>query len=194
MSLDESEKLRHVAGSLCLELANTIPNRRVAADRDWLIEPGVRAWASSVGLPAIGDTAHTGRDDLMRLRDAIYRVFAAIAKTHDPPAADVDTLTSLHADGLSAFGLVVSGDGHVGRRWPIESSARVRLARIATSAVDLLTGEELARVRECAGCGWLFIDASRNRSRVWCSMETCGNRHKARRHHERARDDPARRT
>ncbi|MCL4825828.1 MAG: CGNR zinc finger domain-containing protein [Caldilinea sp.] len=34
-------------------------------------------------------------------------------------------------------------------------------------------------------CGWLFFDASRNRSRRWCSMEDCGNRAKARLHYKR---------
>ncbi len=55
------------------------------------------------------------------------------------------------------------------------------------SAADLLTTAELALVGECAGegCSWLFLDTSRNRSRLWCSMEDCGNRAKARRHYAR---------
>jgi len=54
----------------------------------------------------------------------------------------------------------------------------------------VLTGEALARVRECGGtaCNWLFLDESRNRSRRWCSMESCGNRAKARRHYHRSRE------
>jgi predicted RNA-binding Zn ribbon-like protein len=187
MSTRDPGKLQHVAGSLCLELANTIPNRRGDTGRDWLIQPGVHIWARSVGLPAINDAADTGRDDLTELRDVIHRVFAPVANKQDPPAEDVDTVTSLHAKGLMTFGYTVSGDGLIGRRWPVEPGTRDRLARIATSAIELLTGEDLTRVRECAGCGWLFVDASRNRSRVWCSMQTCGNRNKARQHHERTR-------
>jgi len=37
------------------------------------------------------------------------------------------------------------------------------------------------------GCGWLFLDETRNRSRRWCSMKDCGNRAKARRHYRRRR-------
>ncbi len=46
-----------------------------------------------------------------------------------------------------------------------------------------------ARVKACAeaGCGTLFHDTSRNRSRRWCAMEDCGNRAKARRHYARTR-------
>ncbi|HXO42658.1 MAG TPA: CGNR zinc finger domain-containing protein, partial [Thermoanaerobaculia bacterium] len=57
------------------------------------------------------------------------------------------------------------------------------------SAAELLTSDKWRRVRECAGsdCTWLFLDRSRNRSRRWCAMQTCGNRAKARRHYRRAR-------
>lgn len=60
---------------------------------------------------------------------------------------------------------------------------------VARSLAELLTSDELPRVRECAAdnCAWLFIDTSKNRSRRWCDMAVCGNRAKARRHYARAR-------
>lgn len=59
---------------------------------------------------------------------------------------------------------------------------------VALDAVRLLMGPEGERVRQCADaqCGWFFLDESRNRSRRWCSMESCGNRNKARRFYRRA--------
>ncbi|HWT23248.1 MAG TPA: CGNR zinc finger domain-containing protein, partial [Solirubrobacteraceae bacterium] len=46
---------------------------------------------------------------------------------------------------------------------------------VAVAAVDLLRDpERLARLKQCGHCRWLFLDASRNRSRRWCSMEHCG--------------------
>jgi predicted RNA-binding Zn ribbon-like protein len=59
---------------------------------------------------------------------------------------------------------------------------------VAVSAFDLLTRGPLDRVGECPGCGWLFLDTSRNARRTWCSMETCGSRFKARRYYERRHD------
>jgi len=55
------------------------------------------------------------------------------------------------------------------------------------SAVELLTSEDLERVRECAAvdCAWLFVDAIHNRSRRWCDMKSFGNREKAHRHYAR---------
>lgn len=58
-------------------------------------------------------------------------------------------------------------------------------AALATSALSLLAGQEWRRVRICRNCDWLFVDRSRNGSRLWCDMSVCGNRQKARRHYER---------
>lgn len=65
-------------------------------------------------------------------------------------------------------------------------------AAVAVSALSLLAPEMQRRIRICGNCGWLFLDKSRNRSRVWCDMTVCGNRQKARRHYRRRRDDEGR--
>ncbi|MGR0319689.1 CGNR zinc finger domain-containing protein [Agromyces sp. ZXT2-3] len=52
-----------------------------------------------------------------------------------------------------------------------------------------LQGARGSRIRPCAAsdCQHFFIDTSRANTRQWHSMETCGNRAKARRHYDRAR-------
>jgi predicted RNA-binding Zn ribbon-like protein len=66
------------------------------------------------------------------------------------------------------------------------------LWQVVRSVIELLTTPELDRLRECAGvgCGWVFLDMSRNRSRRWCDMEECGNRAKAHRHYKRKKQKP----
>lgn len=48
------------------------------------------------------------------------------------------------------------------------------------------------RLRPCGNdeCHLFFLDRSRANTARWCSMKTCGNRLKARRHQERARQEP----
>ena len=58
-------------------------------------------------------------------------------------------------------------------------------AAIAVSALSLLSGDAWKKIRICRNCRWLFLDRSRNASRLWCDMSVCGNRHKAKRHYER---------
>lgn len=43
------------------------------------------------------------------------------------------------------------------------------------------------RLKACTddGCQWAFYDATRNRSRTWCSMDVWGKREKTRRYRQR---------
>lgn len=85
--------------------------------------------------------------------------------------------------------LVASADG-VEWRWEGNAEALDQmLVPIARSAAELLTSPEVDRVRECSSdtCGWLFLDVSKNRSRRWCDMKTCGNLQKVRRHRNKQR-------
>ena len=58
---------------------------------------------------------------------------------------------------------------------------------ILISASEMLTSPDMERIGICEGdgCGWLFNDQNRNRSRKWCDMADCGNRAKARRFYKK---------
>jgi predicted RNA-binding Zn ribbon-like protein len=60
-------------------------------------------------------------------------------------------------------------------------------AALAVSALSLLSSNAWKKIRICRNCRWLFLDRSRNASRLWCDMSVCGNRHKAKRHYERSK-------
>lgn len=81
-------------------------------------------------------------------------------------------------DGSAVRVFVPTGDAFAGLMIPIVESAG-----------DSLVINELLRVRRCgdARCTRVFLDTSRNGTRRWCDMGTCGNRAKAARHRARAR-------
>ncbi|MHA6684902.1 CGNR zinc finger domain-containing protein [Mesorhizobium sp. A556] len=58
-------------------------------------------------------------------------------------------------------------------------------AALVVSALSLLAPGAAERLKICPNCGWLFMDRSRNSSRLWCDMAVCGNRRKASRHYKR---------
>ena len=58
--------------------------------------------------------------------------------------------------------------------------------RLAHSAARLLTGDDLALLRCCDACCWLFLDRA-GKGRKWCSMADCGTEAKKRRYVERRR-------
>ena len=65
---------------------------------------------------------------------------------------------------------------------PAGSGVRGGLAAILASVMALQADDRWSRLKACpdATCLFAFYDASRNRSRRWCSMESCGNRAKVR--------------
>ena len=69
----------------------------------------------------------------------------------------------------------------------MELSASSPVGLVAAAAAKVAIERRLDRVKICPAddCRWAFYDASRNRSRQWCSMEVCGNRAKARSHRAR---------
>lgn len=62
---------------------------------------------------------------------------------------------------------------------------------IVESAVDSLVRGELGKVRRCGDrrCPRQFADDTKNGTRRWCEMKTCGNRAKAKRHRSGKRTD-----
>jgi predicted RNA-binding Zn ribbon-like protein len=80
-------------------------------------------------------------------------------------------------------------DGHLTWAWKgLAGDAEAPALVLAQAALDLLLGnligEHTPRLHTCASetCRWLFLDSSKNRTRRWCDMKTCGNRAKARRY------------
>jgi len=126
-------------------------------------------------------------DAALVLRDSIHALFSCHADGRSPKADDLSALNTVLSWGPDQKHLVVSGGTVVWDAAMVGTSDQRLLFRIARSAADLLTGDRMDRVKQCASeeCGWLFLDESRAGNRRWCSMETCGNRHKVRQHYRR---------
>jgi predicted RNA-binding Zn ribbon-like protein len=60
-------------------------------------------------------------------------------------------------------------------------------APLADAFADLLTAAPVSRIRKCNSCVLHFYDTSKKGTRVWCSMNLCGNRAKVAAFAERQR-------
>jgi predicted RNA-binding Zn ribbon-like protein len=134
------------------------------------------------------DKANEILEEAISLRELIYTIFSAVAADRPPGSVDLERFNAILSEAERHAKLIHTSTGF---EWTWDSDRsyfdRV-LWPITRSTAALLTSEDLDKLGECAddrGCGWLFIDTSRNRSRRWCSMESCGNRAKARRHYKR---------
>ncbi|HEX4262577.1 MAG TPA: CGNR zinc finger domain-containing protein [Acetobacteraceae bacterium] len=125
----------------------------------------------------------------IRLREALYAIFAALASAQPVPEAEWRIVEAALRAGPPRAGLRLCRPGYA---WALERAAPTTgtvLAAVLWSAADLLAGPRLARVRLCGNdrCRWVFLDDSKNGNRRWCDMSTCGNRAKAHRHYLRRR-------
>lgn len=185
-----------VGGHLALDLANTVdggPDGEPGFDVLWGYGDLV-AWSRRVGLLGedrarrlVGEAA--GRADeagavytrALQMRGAIYETFRAVAEGRDPPPDGLDLLRRFECEALARGRLVPTGE-RFDWEWPDEGDLDGMLWPVAHAATGLLTSGRLDRLKRCAACRWLFVDASKNRSRRWCAMEDCGTHEKMRRY------------
>jgi predicted RNA-binding Zn ribbon-like protein len=186
---------------LCLDFANTLAWRSSAPSESLHGLPDLLRWCASSGSLLAGaiEGSESWADrhpvqaaaifrGAIAIREATYRIFHAAASGNAPTDDDLSALNRAlkETPARSALQRIGAGFG-----WRVEvrrpATASTLLAPALWSAGDLLTGPQLARVRECANdkCLWLFLDESKNGTRRWCSMSACGNRAKAHRHYAR---------
>jgi predicted RNA-binding Zn ribbon-like protein len=202
MLLPGTHRFNLVGGHPVLDFLNTVGSHRLVTPREDLQTPeDLVSWGLQSGwLDA--DRAQTmlveiqlrpgtpgRRWDGCGPRESLYRVFLAISEGGHPAPGGAG------AAGARAPGPGASG-GWSAERWR-PALGRLESARLdavipplALAAVELLTGARRPRLCEATaldGCGWLFLDVSRNGRRRWCEMKSCGNKYKARRHAARAR-------
>jgi len=193
-------KFQFVGGYLCLDFANTVGGKRGAATREYLssyadfvcwcrqaglVEDGRAAALLRGAARRAGDSA-TALRRAIKLRETIYRIFAALASGESPEDSDLDRLNAELSAHLGRLRVGV-GANRKKFHWSWADGGAAlddALGPIARSAADLLNSPPLLeRVRQCDGttCGWLFVDGTKNHSRRWCVMSDCGNAAKVRR-------------
>ena len=205
--MDERDKsvgaLDLLGGRKSLDFANTVDWHASEQPVEYLTSyAALVAWGQHVGILTDRQAEQlldeAGRrpteaeailEQALVLREAIYRIFAAISAGRPAEHSDLAVLNAELPRALARSRIIVSGDGYDWAWIGAEEALDRMLWPVVRDAVDLLTSGDLARVGQCADdrCGWLFLDTSRNHSRRWCSMEDCGNRAKARRHYQRRR-------
>jgi len=132
--------------------------------------------------------AQNAFEKITALRDANYRTLTAIAAQQQPADADLGVLNQTLSEALPHRQVRSTPEG-AQWTWAKKDDRLDWMAwPVALATAELLTSERAQRVRACDGCYWMFMDTSRNGLRRWCDMKTCGNRAKARRHYERAKN------
>jgi predicted RNA-binding Zn ribbon-like protein len=132
--------------------------------------------------------------EALELRHDLHELLGAVADEKPLPQPALDHLNDVVRRTAAWRRLAAdeeTGGTTISCVWNLsEAPVAAALGPVAWQAVNLLEHGRLERLKECPGesCGWLFIDSSKNRSRTWCSMKTCGNTAKVKRFRKRAGD------
>lgn len=183
---------RFSGGALALDVANTVVLRGDAGGFDRFEDhaeiarfaaAATRFRRSELTGQALGvDDPERVAPIVFKVRETTDRLFRHGASHGVFDGADLARFLTACADGIGASAVRVGQTGRIEAPGPIPLQAAT-----AISALSLLPQDRCSRIRICANCRWLFLDESRNRSRIWCDMAVCGNRQKAKRHYERRR-------
>ena len=195
-------RFRFRGGVPCLEFVNTLAWRLTDRPVEYLGSyEDLLAWGRQAGLLAPDETeALSGRaathpeeargtlSRAVALREAVHRVLSAAIAGEPQDESDLSALNRELSRALSRLRVVPAASdvyvwawdrgGEDGGGPPLERP----LWPVVRSAAELLTSPKLGRVKVCGGegCGWIFLDESRNASRRWCESRDCGNRERVR--------------
>jgi predicted RNA-binding Zn ribbon-like protein len=200
-----AETFRCPGGELCLDFCNSGQGARGSRGEEWITDYGElvcwlqaaaaltprQASALRAAAERTPEAAERVWSRALRFRETLARALLARAQDKSPQSEDLRALEAEYARTSRHARLAPTEDGF---RWTLDSAAddlELALRPLVESAVSLMTSPRMARLRRCGNqtCYWLFIDETKNCSRRWCEMASCGNVMKVRRHRERQRRD-----
>lgn len=148
---------------------------------------GARGWCLSHGLPPVTNQAHLAL--LLAFRETLRDLLYANNGEGDAASAWRELNPFMASTRLS---LAVNPQ-HGLELMPAHEEDKGPIASLLAVVYEAQVRETWGRLRACRklSCRFAYYDHTKNGSRAWCSMATCGNRAKAQRRRERARSQGA---
>ncbi|WP_347924127.1 CGNR zinc finger domain-containing protein [Pontimicrobium sp. SW4] len=183
-----SDELRLDGNHLCLNFINTIFDRHASEIRDLITsrEDWV-AWLKKVNLidKDFEDFKETKFElsNIVETRELFYRLFKAIQLKKVVLKKDLKQFEALLLKKQRSIKLSVLNGKPFQETVLNDKNLNDYLLPIIQTAYELFMSDKINRIKMCNHCGWLYLDISKNNSRKWCSMDTCGSQLKAKRYY-----------
>jgi predicted RNA-binding Zn ribbon-like protein len=186
-------------GCLCFDFINTVGSRFEETLREYLAEyrdvlvfaqrqeilPEQTLAQLSQYAQEHKKEAEEVRREIVAIRENMYQLFSAIANEEPVSQQVLETFNRDLSKGFSHLEFQLE-KGNLQLEWRKDETDLYLPLRLALkSGYDILTKYEVKRMKECSGCGWLFLDQSKNNTRRWCDMQMCGSIDKSRRYYQR---------
>jgi predicted RNA-binding Zn ribbon-like protein len=176
--------IARVADHPALDLVGTVSERTTLALEHLATPADLDAFLVGAGVvdhPPGADAAALA--EAIDLREALHGLL--VAATAGQPLPRHPLVRVNRAAAAPPVTTRLAADGSLSRTGDVDAA----LSSVARAGLDLLGGDDLARVRWCADdtCTHPFLDRSRAGRRRWCGMTGCGDRAKARAYRARKR-------
>lgn len=149
-------------------------------DIEELTGPGALAdWLRGRGIRVDRELDDADVDRAIAFREALRSFLLAHTEGREPSAETVEELRK--ASRSAPLQIDITEQGSCATT-PAEEGVGALIGSILAASAAAQRSGEWERLKVCPDneCLWAFYDQSRNRSRHWCSMDTCGNRAKTR--------------
>ena len=188
-------------GCFCLNFVNTIYSRTEEKTYDYLNSyDDVLVWSTRVKL------LHTSRirelstfaerdknitekklKEIIKKREILYSALVSVIRNKSVDEILAGKLNSILSVALSKLQLKIYGQ-KIDVTWnENEIDLFEPLWAVYKDAFEIMTSVPVNRIKECKSCGWLFLDKSKNNSRTWCSMQSCGSLEKSKRYYHKVK-------
>ncbi len=139
---------------------------------------GLGGWLQDHGLLAPG--TGVSDEDLRTARRLRAALIALVTERSGGPAADPRTGPFLASITRDAPLVVARGEDGALSVAPRDAGVAGALAMLVHQTYEAQLLGEFERFKACSSCGWCYYDTTKNRSRRWCDMASCGSREKVR--------------
>lgn len=185
-SSDEPAGRRPAPGDLALVQAFVNTNDLEGGNERLRGPDALGVWLSEAGLCSAAGLRPTPAEFQLALD--VREGLRALARANNGEPLASDELRRLN-EAMGRIPLVAGFERDAWHLRPSSGGVLEALGWMTSVVVEAMSDGSWFRMKACRRdrCRWLFYDYSKNRSGVWCAMEICGNKEKARAYRRRSR-------
>lgn len=165
-------------------LISFVNTRRLGPEREALATPAALvAWLDDHGLRPGARATKAELEEAKRVREALRDLLLS----HNEVDTDVDAASAVLDRAARRAGLGIRFAAGSAAVEPDAPGVPGAIGRILAEATAAMADDTWNRLKACRAedCKHAFLDTAKNRSRAWCSMQSCGNRAKVAAYRER---------
>ena len=117
------------------------------------------------------------------LRETMYILFSTIACHEVPDKYILKKFNTFLPEALSELTLIFDHNQYFFDINPEEINLDKPIWIVLQDTYRLFKEDDRNRMKECRKCGWIFLDHTKNNTKIWCNPQICGSTSKATRYY-----------